>query len=231
MSNPRIKPSANKSQIPISAWELFRPSIAALQRNIITYLIVVTTPFFCIIVGAIIATVTDFQPIVRDIGTIVGISLIVAGFILGVMAIPAFIYTQIMSVRDELVLHGQAFSAGKKFFWRFIGLNVLTSAIYSVAAILFVVPLFFAMKNFLLAPYYMIDQDLSITEALKKSSQDSQKYSGAMWGLIGVLSVITVAGYIPIIGLLAIVPGVLYMCAPAVRYQEILVAKTVSDKK
>lgn len=205
----------------IGAWDLFRPSMAVLQRNLVTFVVVITLPFLLLISGGLIATFTDFQDTVSKVGTLVAWFLIIGAFIMAALAFPATVYTQIKGAQDEIVLHGEAFTAGRAFFWRFLGLNVLTTLIYTAGIILFIAPFFFALKRFVLAPYYLVDQDLSIMDALKKSAKDSDDFPEPIWSLIGVQALITVCGYIPVIGLLAIVPSVLYLCAPAVRYEEI----------
>lgn len=214
-----------------SAWDLFRPSMAVLKRNITTFITIVTLPFILMLAGGIIATVTDFQEYVKAVGTVIGISLICGGIVMSVLAFPSVYYIQLQGTKDEIVPFGEAFAAGREFVWRIIGLNILTSLIYSVALILFIVPFFFALKRYILAPYYLIDQDLSIMEALKQSSEDSSTYSEPIWGVIGVQTLITVSGYIPFLGLLALLPGLLYVCAPSVRYTEIQRAKQRGDKK
>lgn len=205
----------------IGARDLFRPSMAVLQRNLTTFVVVMTLPFLLLISGGLIATFTDFQDTISKIGTIVAWFLIIVAFIAAALAFPAIVYTQVKGAQEELVLHGEAFAAGRTFFWRFLGLNIITTLIYAVGIVLFIVPFFFALKRFILAPYYLVDQDLSIIQALKKSARDSDMFSEPIWSLIGVQALITVCGYIPVIGLLAIVPNILYLCAPAIRYEEI----------
>jgi len=82
---------------------------------------------------------------------------------------------------------------------------------------LLIVPFFFAMRRYILAPYYMIDRGTGIRESLRQSAQDSKKFSGPLWGLVGVN---LLSQIIPI-------ADILYMCAPAIRYKEVTDASYV----
>jgi hypothetical protein len=77
-------------------------------------------------------------------------------------------------------------------------------------------------RRYALAPYYLIDQNLSIGEAMKKCADQSKKFSKGIWGLIGVQILLAIVSVIPLIGwLVGAVLQLAYFCAPAKRYDEI----------
>jgi uncharacterized membrane protein len=96
------------------------------------------------------------------------------------------------------------------------------SLIIGVGFLLLIVPGLFLLRRYILAPYFLVDKELSINEALNQSAAFSKKYSGAVWGLIGVTILISLLGIIPVLGGIAsAILGIAYYCAPALRYKEV----------
>ena len=78
------------------------------------------------------------------------------------------------------------------------------------------------LKRYILAPYFLVDKNLGIMEAMNQSAEASKKYSSALWGLIGVTFLISLPGIIPVLGaIVSALLGIAYYCAPAVRYREV----------
>ena len=77
------------------------------------------------------------------------------------------------------------------------------------------------IRRYTLASYFLIDQNLGILEAMRRSSAATKGFSGAIWGLVGVQALIGAPGWIPFIGpILSAGTAMLYGCAPALRYEE-----------
>jgi len=88
--------------------------------------------------------------------------------------------------------------------------------------LLLIVPGVIAIRRYFLAPYLMLDKDLSIREAMKQSAALSKPYSGSIWGIIGVIVLLSLPSIIPVIGwAVSFVLMLLYSVAPALRYQEL----------
>jgi hypothetical protein len=110
----------------------------------------------------------------------------------------------------------------KKMGWRLLGLYIATVVIVLVGLILLIVPGLIFLRRYYLAPYAMIDKNLSIGEALNKSAELSKLNTGAVWGLFGVMLLIGLIGIVPFIGgLVSFVVGSLYSVAPAMRYEQL----------
>jgi len=78
------------------------------------------------------------------------------------------------------------------------------------------------IRRYYLAPYAMIDRNCGIKEAMERSAAMSKPYSGSIWGIIGVMILISLVGIVPLIGWLAsLILGMLYVVAPALRYQQL----------
>jgi hypothetical protein len=129
---------------------------------------------------------------------------------------------QIMSQRAQLdVAEGKTLSferlwpAVRELGWRMAGL-------YIVSSLAIVFTLFIFARRYILAPYVMLDEKGSIRETMRRSSEISARNSGSVWGIIGVLFLISLCGILPFIGgLLSFVLGCLYSVAPALRYQQL----------
>jgi membrane-anchored glycerophosphoryl diester phosphodiesterase (GDPDase) len=129
----------------------------------------------------------------------------------------AFIAVQLASVNKHHITMRASLDKTKPKLWQWIGLQIVLMVIYIVAMVLLVIPFFFAMRRYILAPYYMIDRGTGIRESLRQSSEDSKRFSGPLWGLVGVN---LLSQIIPI-------ASILYMYAPAIRYKEITDASRV----
>lgn len=110
----------------------------------------------------------------------------------------------------------------KKIGWRLLGLYLLVSLFILCGLILLIIPGLIMIRRYFLAPYVLIDKNCGIREAMDRSAAMSKPYSGTIWGIIGVMILIAFVGLVPIIGgLTSLVLGMLYVVAPALRYQQL----------
>lgn len=110
----------------------------------------------------------------------------------------------------------------KQLGWRLLGLYVAMAVIILVGFILLIVPGFYMIRRYMLAPYVMIDKKVGIREALDRSAELSLINPGALWGVIGVMFLIGLINIVPFVGgLAAFAVGSLYSIAPAMRYHQL----------
>jgi hypothetical protein len=110
----------------------------------------------------------------------------------------------------------------KKIGWRLVGLYLLVALYVVIGLILLIIPGLIMIRRYYLAPYAMIDRNCGIKEAMERSAAMSKPYSGSIWGIIGVMILISLVGIVPLIGWLAsLILGMLYVVAPALRYQQL----------
>jgi len=94
--------------------------------------------------------------------------------------------------------------------------------LFVLAGLLAIVLAFLVISRYFLTPYVIIDQDAGISQALSESASLSARNPGAIWGVIGVMFLISLVSVVPYIGgLLAFVLGSLYSLAPAMRYHQL----------
>lgn len=221
-SNP---PTKSDNTPFASAFTLFAPSITVLKHNLTSFVLFLFVPLFLINLGSIVAGFSGTTDIDAAYSGIYGM-LAFIGFVIGITAMPALILVQTKGARNETISPDEALAQGMSYLPRLIGLAILLVLIFAGSLLLFIVPLFFMLRRYILAPYYLIDRNLSISEALKTSAADSKKYSSAMWGLVGVESLIAIVSSLPLYALAIVgsIAGILYVNASAVRYEQIKAA-------
>jgi hypothetical protein len=110
----------------------------------------------------------------------------------------------------------------KELGWRMFGLYLLIGLYISVGLIFFIIPGLIMLRRYFLAPYIMIDKKVGIKEAMDQSAAMTKPFSGAIWGIIGVMVLIGLTNVIPFVGwMIAFTLGLLYSVAPALRYEEL----------
>lgn len=156
--------------------------------------------------------------------TVVGFSLLwllivmVVGTIVQIMSQAA----QLDAAENKSLTFDKLWQVVKDKGWRLLGLYIVTSLIVLVGFILFIVPGLFMIRRYFLAGYVMIDEDVSINEAMDKSAKLSLLNTGAIWGVMGVMILIALVNILPVVGGLAsFALGSLYSVAPALRYQQL----------
>ena len=77
------------------------------------------------------------------------------------------------------------------------------------------------LRRYYLAPYFLVDHDLDVFEAMRQSAAGSKKFSGPIWGLIGVDLLMGILGIVPVVKIFVSIPQALYSFAPAKRYDEL----------
>jgi hypothetical protein len=226
------KGKAARAALP-SAFSLFRPSIEALKVNPGTVIWLMLTPmlasvpFFMILIGLAAALASSTAHYGRGSGSAIIFSAIVlllyvALVVLGIFVAIGVTISTLKSADGKKVSFFESLKAAKHFFWKYVGLCICIGLIVLAGLIVLVVPGIFFLKRYFLAPYYLVDRDVSINKALKQSAEDTNK-TGGLWGLLGMSVLISALSLIPLVGWIgSFIAGILYVCAPAIRYREVL---------
>lgn len=214
-----VKTTTSPSPAFPGAFDLFKPSIEVLKRNLTSFIILLGIPTLLLFLASGPTTLSS-----PSRSATYGLFSLVT-LVIFALTTPGVILLELTGARKEHLEYREAFSKGLSYFWRLVGLGICLFFIFLVSLLLFIVPFFFALRRYMLSPYYMIDRNLGIGAALKMSAEESKKYSGAIWGLIGVVVVINLVGIVPYIGTIAsAVLSVLYGAAVAIRYLQIKAA-------
>ena len=225
------QPKNTDTPILPSAFQLFRPSWEALLVNWQTFLLLVLTPLAIIVLGAAILLAGHGSALQLPLG-VIGAVAVAAGIVVALTVPPTQTYLQIKSARGVQVSYRETFENGLHYFWRIWGLSICVGAIVVIGLILFIVPGLFMLRRYILAPYFLIDRNMGVFEAMRTSTELSKKYGAAVWGLIGVQFLLVVPSFIPFIGsLITWILDILYYCAAAVRYEQIGLAEAAVSPK
>lgn len=224
-SAPGPAATPSERRLP-GAFSLFTPSVDALKFNLGTFIGLFLSPIALVAVLYVAAFIGSFaltrgSEISGPAEGVFGIFVLLMGLALMVVSLiisAAFIYTALASVKGETVEFGDSLRIGTRYTWKYFLLSLLAGLIIFVGFLLFIVPGFFMMKRYLLAPYYLVDKNTGVWEAMKLSAAAAKQFSGAVWGVVGVQLLVGLSCAIPIVGL---VLSSLYFCAPAVRYIQI----------
>ncbi len=200
-----------------SAFSLFEPSAKALLVNIWVLLGIILLPL-----AAVFAALPLFA-LGRSSWIFVALaSLLAAVFFVGLLVLNAGVPALLLqSTQGKKVTLGWVFEMGKTYFWRLLGASLLIGLIVVGGFILFIVPGVFMIKRYYLVPYYIMDRDMKIMDAMRTCAADAKEFSGAVWGLLGVTVLIQLVGLVPFVGVVSTVLVILYYCAPALRYEQI----------
>ncbi len=201
------------------AFSLFRPSVAALRLNLETFITLIVLPLGLLFGGMVLfgAGLAAGSPVAILLALIIA-----AGVVTGLILSMAIIVAVVESAKGNRIAFTTSVREGLRYFWRLFGLLLISGLIVIVGFMLLIVPGIFALQRLLLAPYILVDKNIGIKEAIRESFRFGRKFSGAVWGVLGVLLLINLISLVPFIGwLVSSVLGIMYLCAPAIRYLQI----------
>lgn len=202
------------------AFSLFMPSWRAFRLNIDAFVMQFLFPVGLLLLTVLLAGVaTDADSAAVNI--LVLCAAIVTGVVCVIVA-ASLTVTQLKSAADTKLSFEQAVRQGLGYFWRLLGLFILSAILICVGFLLLIVPGLFALQRLLLAPYFLVDKNIGVIEAMRRSNAAAKKYSGAVWGVVGILIAINLLGLIPVVGwIVGTALSIMYLCAPALRYMQI----------
>lgn len=205
------------------SWQLLPTSFAFLKRNF--WLLFALTIAATIAAGIEAPTIDELTSLQTETGGIIAM-LSFAGLVWSILFAPALIYAQLRILQGDSITFSEAARQGFSFFWRLVGLYILMGLIVLGGLILLIVPGLIFIRRYCLAPYYLIDQNLSIRESLRRSAESTKPVSGFIWGVIlvelliglagGIISTMTFVGLI-----LGTIVTFVYSFALPLRYMEL----------
>jgi len=213
---------------PVSAFSLFTKSKEVVLANLPTYAVLFILPLLMGL-GANLnngsrSPITpafnglDISPTQLGLGVGVAIIVFIAFIIVSVMVCAL----NLLAANGKKPGLDALWPFVSKFTLRIIGISIVTSVIIVLGLMALVVPGVIFIRRYFLAPYVLIDQDLSIGEAMRESARLTRPYPMSFWGLVGVNIILNLPSFVPVIGwAISFVLGSLYTAAPAIRYLEL----------
>jgi uncharacterized membrane protein len=106
----------------------------------------------------------------------------------------------LLTARHKPIEFEALFNISSLLFWRMLLLNLLTTISVIGGLILLIVPGILIGMRLSMAPYYLVDQNLSVLDAYKASWHATRGNLGKLWGLFG-LGVLILLPIFTIIGI------------------------------
>ncbi|MGH7157896.1 MAG: hypothetical protein ACREGD_02335 [Candidatus Saccharimonadales bacterium] len=220
------KKTTKTKQLP-DAFALFKPSWKAFQLNFETFVWQLLLPVGIAglaVLGFVVAGfafhASGSENIIPFIAA--GLLALVALYFVVVIA-ASLIVTELHSARMQEISFMSALRDIQGSVLKLVGLFIIFSLAVGIGLILFILPGLFAFQRLLLAPYYLVDQKLGVFESIRRSWRAGSQYSGAVWGIVGIVVAINLVSWVPLVGWLAsLILTVMYFCAPAIRYRQIV---------
>lgn len=206
-----------------SSLKLIRPGIRLFRNNFETSLVILVIPGLLLQLGSLLVT----DPTTLDARALLGgIVTIFAGVWL-ILNLAVNYYFQLQIVRGRRPTIRESYYEGIRFLPRLIGLAILSFFAIGVGLLLLIVPGIIAIRRYALAPFFLVDNDTGIREAMQLSAAASKPASGYVWSTIAILITFGVLGWaigdlLPTYGdSIAILLTGLYVFVPGLRYREI----------
>jgi hypothetical protein len=221
--------SADKPKLPVyrggsekperlpGAFELFKPCARAVNDHMVAYLWLAGVPLALFLIGELFGARGFYTG--GHVAPVASIDFL--GLLVGILVAPSLVMLQLTSVRGEPAEAGDIFQQGLGYVWRLLGLGVVLGVGLLVAFVLLVVPFFILLPRVVLAPYFLVDKDLGVFEALRASNEAYKRWRGT-YGVIGVSVLLSLPAIIPIVGtVVSVVLRFLYQPAFAMRYEQL----------
>lgn len=206
-----------------SAFGLLPKSTEVIKRNLLTYFILLVIPLLLTSMTGETARLesdASFKEIMDSVVDSIT-PFMVAGSLLSLVFFPALMYTELHTAAGKHISLKDALK-GYRYLWRLIGVAILTVLVVILGFLALVIPGFIMIRRYVLAPYFLIDKNMSVLEAMSAAAKATKPVSWSIYTIILVLALFSViTGFGPI-GLMAgTILQVLYSVAFALRYQEI----------
>jgi hypothetical protein len=185
-ANPTAAPVAPAvPQTWPGAFGLYKYSKAIVMYNLVTLLLFIAATFvISILLGAIL------KP--RGLAQLIS-------FVINVIFSAAITVILLASLNHEKVELKQVFDRSLKYAIQVLGASVLVFLAIMASILLFIVPVFFVAPRLVLVNYFIVDQNMSFTDAFKASWDATKGHVGKVYGIIGAsivmaLPVFTIIG-------------------------------------
>ncbi len=216
--------------------DLLIKSTQLFNEHIVAAMYLVVLPGLVYLLGTMLRGVIDPQhPVLTD-RVIIGTFIAAIGSIWSVINIGPAIQLQLRALdghNDNLRTY---YRRGLPYFWRILGYYLLFVVVVVGGLILFIIPGIIFLRRYLLGPYYIVDQNMSVSDAFKRSAADSVRdtdTTNALWVLIAIQLVVLFIGVaLAHFGIIAIlltqVVSYALVFSVGIRYREITPAKKQS---
>ncbi|MGI0134250.1 MAG: YciC family protein [Candidatus Micrarchaeaceae archaeon] len=160
-----------------SSWSHLQTSVQLVRDNLEPIIVLSLLPALLTQLGSVLVAKHNDS----------GYMLTLTGGIWTLINMPAIVVLQLHVARKKTITVNDAYTQGFRDFWQVLGVLLLTSFIIMLGFICLIVPGFMLLRRYALAPYYVVDKNMDVSQAMQRSWQDSNRAAGYIWGTIGVV--------------------------------------------
>lgn len=211
-------------QKTVPAIDLLIPSATIIKDNVLVFFILLVVPL-------LLSNVTGPAPVLSETPTLAELAealraritpAAVIGSMLTLLFYPLLTYVQWYAAKHGTVSLRQAAQRGAAHYWRLLWLLILMSMIIGIGLAAFIIPGTIFLRMFILSPFYLIQHNLSITDALRQSARESKSYKWPIYSVLAVIALFSITTSFGVLGQIAgTILTVLYNLALALRFHEI----------
>lgn len=216
--------SARKKQKPVEPapiWQLLHKSYNLFLDNALAAIAIVIVPALILQVGATLSLVAK-QPALFQLG--IGVQFL--GFAILIASVSASALLQLRAVQGRNTDLVQLYRDSIAFWPRIVGFSLLFGLMLAVGFVLLIIPGLIVLRRYILTPYFLIDENLGIREAMQRSAAASKPMSKHIWAMLLVIFSFTGLGVLcgqlwpEYGGFIPLLFPILYNFLPSLRYQE-----------
>ncbi len=226
-SSPKPADTPAKAYIS-NPFGLIRPDLDVFKISIIplllSILVLVGITFGLFGVGLAVGVVLKLRFLIFFFG----LAAIIALF----AYLPTPVLITVAGAKGKKLPVAEAMKAAPSFALRFLGVAILSGLAILGGLLLFIVPGLIFIAWFAMAPYVLVNEDLSVRESLMRSRELARGRVWEVWGTMALPQLLSPLSYIAIFGQVAnAVIGLLLFPLMAVRYMQLkdLKPKAKSD--
>lgn len=193
-----------------------RPSINLVRENYEAVLAITLLP----------TLVTAFGSLVLASNHLLGYIITIVGVAWEIVNFAASYYLQLRAVNGKTPSVTECYGASWPFWLKIVGFEILFGISVVVGFILLIVPGAIILRRYYFTPFYVLQNKLSIRQAMERSASQTKPVSGYVWGVFGVLIVFAfvaslVSSILYVGSILAALVSLIYYFGPALRWREV----------
>lgn len=200
--NPFAGPyESNPFKVFINGFKALGNNLTTLLLMSVSMLAVLGGGLILLLIGGLIAAAVS-KTVVSVLMFIIGVALLLALIVMTMVVQAGFLAYAIETVKGNQLEFKAAFAIAKRKAAGLFGLMVLVSLIILGGFLLLIIPGFIFMYWYWMAPYVYMDNDVSISAALKESKRLAKGKFAEVVGLAAASMIFQVATAVPFFGYL-----------------------------
>jgi hypothetical protein len=210
------------------SWDLYMANITLIKERYVPAIYLVLLPSLIGVLGGLLAG----SPLTAD-GSLdfsllnpLGVALLAAGTLWQIINIGPLTVFQLETARGQSKELRAYYQTGLRYDLRLLAYYIVFVLLVFCGLLLFIIPGLFVIRRYFLGNFYIVDKRLPVLAAMKACATSSKRYSGAIWGVIGIQVAVMLATevvqVIPVVGIiLAVLLSCSYIFLAVLRYREI----------